>query len=179
MPSVRHSATKPPSASWVTSKTISLIALGYSIACDDASNRRAGLSCKPRLAVSNPRLLIGWETHAVNGRPAMPVVRQKNPGHQWKSPLLPHPRHRDRQPLEIAFLQVTQKSQGREDLAQRSPSSVAALAPRTALGGEENARAVDHLGESLAGHNLLSYALPESHGERNRKLLHMCPSIRD
>ncbi len=24
----------------------------------------------PRLSVSNPRLLIGWQTHAINGQPA-------------------------------------------------------------------------------------------------------------
>ena len=30
---------------------------------------------------------------------------------------------------------------------------------------------LDHLGESLATHNVLSYALPEAHGKRNRNYL--------
>ncbi len=55
------------------------------------------------------------------------MIGQKNPGRQCKSPLLPHPRQRDRQPPEIAFLQLAPPSQqihGHEDVAvikERTP----------------------------------------------------------
>ena len=76
----------------------------------------------------------------------MPVIGQKNPGHQCKPPLLRHPRQEKRQPREMPFLQFaarSQRSHGHEDGAVqkgRTPQPANAINLPVVRGGGNKER---------------------------------------